>query len=221
MKYGKKYGPDSGTIRLDEEQGLEQLDQLNQLEGGRGRGDDDEEEEEMEVEDDERELARLRRIVHSEYVSPCSPLVLRRWGHEAVQEDESMDHDDDILPHRYTHNATNAKHTTLFGGFPRTLVICGDAERLTREILALVHAMRRDCTSERERIMSQQQNERPTEQNSEQGHSAQNENEHVQLFWARDACHDVLIMPEHGWWVWDRAVIEEVWGAIGRWVAGF
>lgn len=39
----------------------------------------------------------------------------------------------------------------------------------------------------------------------------------VSVHWARDACHDVLIVPS--WW-WDRAVVEEVWESVSRWAEG-
>lgn len=37
-----------------------------------------------------------------------------------------------------------SNHASLFGDFPRTLVVVGDAERLVREIKSLVAAMERD-----------------------------------------------------------------------------
>jgi acetyl esterase/lipase len=40
----------------------------------------------------------------------------------------------------------------------------------------------------------------------------------VSVHWARDACHDVLVLPP-GWW--DRKVVEEVWESISHWAEGF
>ena len=40
----------------------------------------------------------------------------------------------------------------------------------------------------------------------------------VSVHWARDACHDILILPS--WW-WDQEVVEEVWESVTRWAEGF
>ncbi|CAA7266195.1 unnamed protein product [Cyclocybe aegerita] len=200
--------------------------------------------------DDDR---RLMEIVHSEYVSPCSPIVLKRWGHEAKQdpEGEFEEHfvrdvfkrlptdlkrtrapsvlDTAVVlpkegptvvlpPAMSTNELTNmlpqamsastsqdssktvaspgthpnpykasSRFATLFAEFPRSLVVCGDAERLVREVRSLIYAMDKDGVE-------------------------------LEVCWARDACHDVLIQSE--WW-WDRQVLEEVWGRIGKWAESF
>lgn len=75
----------------------------------------------------------------------------------------------------------------LFEDFPRSLVVCGDAERLVREVRSLVAAMEKDGVD-------------------------------LDVCWAPDACHDVLIMNEN-WW--DRRVLELVWSQIATWSQGF
>lgn len=84
------------------------------------------------------EAKKLRKIAHSEYVSPCSPIVLKRWGHEVTQ-DLDNDNDTDLGKEH-----GSVKFPTLFYGFPKTLVIAGDAERLTWEIGNLIRAMEKD-----------------------------------------------------------------------------
>ena len=85
------------------------------------------------------EAKKLRKIAYSEYVSPCSPIVLKRWGHKAPQDGMYDDNDMDLGEER-----GSAKFPTLFYGFPKTLVIAGDAERLTLEIGNLIQVMEKD-----------------------------------------------------------------------------
>ena len=40
----------------------------------------------------------------------------------------------------------------------------------------------------------------------------------VSMHWARDACHDILIVPS-GWW--NDQVVEEVWESVSQWAQGF
>lgn len=181
-------------------------------------------------------------IVHSEYVSPCSPIVLKRWGHETKQDPEGQYENDFVrnvfqrlptdlratrapealapvpaptisaaalaaittvgelsLPpsalhdvYRSARNFDNPYHKScesakLFGDFPRTLIICGDAERLVREVRSLASAMKTDGVD-------------------------------LTVHWARDACHDPLILSE--FW-WDRTVMEEIWKGTEEWAKGF
>lgn len=150
-------------------------------------------------------------IVHSEFVSPCSPIVLQRWGHE-VKQDPAGEHEDHFLRHamhrlpetmQETRNPENldprqnasvenpyrrtCRFPKLFSEFPRTLIVCGDAERLVREVRSLDSAMKSDGVD-------------------------------VTTVWAPDACHDVLIMGE--FW-WDRKVVRNVWKDIGAWAKDF
>lgn len=193
-------------------------------------------------------------VVHSEYISPCSPIVLKRWGHEAKQDPEGT-HEAHFVKHIFKRLPTDLRNTRapenlepvpvpttpitaavtlaasvaaaaseislpaaaaalavnnnnsvpsaerdfdnpyhkscrfpkLFGDFPRTLIVCGDAERLVREVRSLVAAMEKDGTD-------------------------------LSVHWARDACHDPLMLSE--FW-WDRAVLEEIWHAVGEWAVGF
>jgi acetyl esterase/lipase len=145
-------------------------------------------------------------IVHSEYVSPCSPRVLQAWSH-AVEQDVRGEHreafrvslshasqevqvtrdPEDLDPMRVSPYRTTSRFKKLFEGFPRTLIVVGDAERLVREVQSLQEAMERDGVD-------------------------------VQAEWVKDAVHDILIMAE-GWW--DRKVVEKTWGVIGEWAVGF
>ena len=219
----------------------------------------------------QEEEKRLMEIVHSEYVSPCSPAVLKRWGHEVKQDPEGtmrksfirdvlkrlpttmrITHDVETLeqlpkpvsslsPQKMTSSSsigfedtpllvdptvnagpavsiplpssieqagsgssTNSKtsehtksplylpqptHTfpALFSEFPKTLIVCGDAERLVREVRSLISAMQKDGVD-------------------------------LDICWAPDACHDLLIISD--WW-WDRRVLEAVWAQIGHWAGAF
>ncbi|PPQ92171.1 hypothetical protein CVT25_008945 [Psilocybe cyanescens] len=160
------------------------------------------------------EERRLMEVVHSEYVSPCSPIVLKRWGHELKQDPEG-EHEARFTRHIFKRLPTDLRNTRapenlnvvtaqvsvdgdnpyhkscrfpkLFGDFPRTLVVCGDAERLVREVRSLVAAMTADGVD-------------------------------LQVHWARDACHDPLMLSE--FW-WDRTVLEEIWRAVKGWAKGF
>ncbi|KAF8153125.1 Alpha/Beta hydrolase protein [Crassisporium funariophilum] len=161
------------------------------------------------------EEKRLMEIVHSEYVSPCSPIVLKRWGHEAKQDPEG-EHEAHFVRHIFKRLPTDLRITRapelldplspantemgmdnpyrktcrfpkLFGDFPRTLVVCGDAERLVREVRSLVGAMQADGVD-------------------------------LTVWWAQDACHDLLMLSE--WW-WDKKVLDATWKAVEEWAKGF
>ncbi|KAF9011969.1 Alpha/Beta hydrolase protein [Cyathus striatus] len=158
--------------------------------------------------EDER---RLMVIAHSEYVSPCSPVVLKRWGHQVIQDPDQQHekHFRNALFRRLTTSLRQVRlpetldpriqtdedspyHKTcrfprLFGEFPRTLIVCGDAERLVREVRSLLTAMKEDGVD-------------------------------VEIEWSEDACHDLLMMSE--FW-WDKRVIKKTWQRIGSWVEGF
>jgi len=190
---------------------------------------------------DLEEEQRLMELVHSEYVSPCSPRVLKRWGHDVKQDMEgkheeafrrknvvleaarvmaakvaakeaSLDMDagknsttnsvyspsrdgskdarngngsDHVEAPGVKVAADRSQFKALFEGFPRTLIVVGDAERLVTEIKYLQDAMKKD------------------------GVDAQAE-------WVRDAVHDILLISQ--WW-WDWGVVDEVWRVIGDWAA--
>jgi len=151
------------------------------------------------------EEQRLMEIVHSEYVSPCSPHVLKRWGHTVRQDlhgvheeayEETLRADEGLQAIRAPENLnpeegspyeTTSRFTSLFQGFPKTLIVVGDAERLVREVRSLQGAMEKDGID-------------------------------VTTEWVKDAVHDVLIMHED-WW--DREVIKRVWSVIGGWAKDF
>ncbi|GLB39803.1 putative steryl acetyl hydrolase [Lyophyllum shimeji] len=150
------------------------------------------------------EQHRLLQLVHSEYVSPCSPRVLQAWSH-AVEQDAHGEHreafqeyvsttEEEHVNHAYSYpgqwtSEYRARSTfkKLFEAFPRTLIVVGDAERLVREVLSLQQAMERDGVD-------------------------------VRTEWVKDAVHDILIMAE-GWW--DTKACEQTWGVIRDWVDGF
>ncbi|KAF8062220.1 Alpha/Beta hydrolase protein [Lyophyllum atratum] len=149
---------------------------------------------------------QLMEIVHSEYVSPCSPRVLQAWLH-TVEQDVHGEHEE-AFEARLSHAGEDVQRTRdpnnldqkrasryratsrfkrLFEGFPRTLIIVGDAERLVREIQSLQEAMERDGVD-------------------------------VRTEWVKDAVHDILIMAE-GWW--DPKACKETWDVIREWTEGF
>lgn len=156
---------------------------------------------------------RLRDVVHSEYVSPASSRVLKRYGHPVVAEWEDDDHAATLTPFGglapdglpTTLPASGAAALALTGGapmsvptpsrqfpglfadFPRTFVLVGDAERLTNEVKALIGTMERDLVD-------------------------------VETFWAKDACHDILMIAP-GWW--DEKVRDEVWRNIEKWIGKY
>ncbi|KAF8964728.1 Alpha/Beta hydrolase protein [Flammula alnicola] len=166
------------------------------------------------------EERRFMEVVHSEYVSPCSPIVLERWGHETKQdpEGEFVGHVFERLPltaPAVTPTASTAsqipllagvvndvnadpidldnpyyksrRFPKLFGDFPRTMVVCGDAERLVREVGSLIAAMETDGVD-------------------------------LTVHWAQDACHDPLLLSD--FW-WDRRVLAEIWRAVEAWSTSF
>lgn len=152
------------------------------------------------------EQRRLTEIVHSEYVSPCSPRVLRAWSH-AVEQDvrgELQEAYQENLAHaveevqvtqdrgsldskQMSQYRATSRFSKLFEEFPRTLIVVGDAERLVREVQSLQEAMEGDGVD-------------------------------VRAEWVKDAVHDILIMAE-GWW--DTKACERTWDVIGEWVDGF
>ncbi|KAL0581365.1 hypothetical protein V5O48_000629 [Marasmius crinis-equi] len=79
---------------------------------------------------------------------------------------------------------------SLFEGFPKTLILLGDAERLTIEVVNLARAMSRDLDEEDGKKM-------------------------VTLRWVKDAVHDPFIIPP-GWW--DEKVKSEVWEDVKGWM---
>lgn len=188
---------------------------------------------------DLEEEERLMEILHSEYVSPCSPRVLKRWGHDVRQDmegrhEEAFRRESLIMEgvremeakaivkrasldlgvgtaeflsnvnrtgslevssgvssnitevEEVREGAKRSKFRGLFEGFPKTLIVVGDAERLVREVKSLQGAMEKDGVD-------------------------------VQAEWMKDTVHDVLMMNQ--WW-WDWGAVEETWGVVGDWAAG-
>ncbi|RDB19718.1 Monoterpene epsilon-lactone hydrolase [Hypsizygus marmoreus] len=159
----------------------------------------------------EEEL-RLMKVVHSEYVSPCSPRVLKRWAHPVKQDAEGIFEEafhEELINQEFcpTHDivididaqsdaedpefnlrgSTGTRFSKLFEEFPRSLIVVGDAERLVKEVKSLQGAMEQDGVD-------------------------------VRTVWIPDAAHDVLIIGE-GWW--DQKAVEGAWSAIKEWVGGF
>jgi len=162
----------------------------------------------------EEEERRLMQVVHSEYVSPCSPIVLERWGHTVQQDPEgeyrhafwkyTLPNLPNFLKAYRTPDTLNplvktargdswndsdnpyrksCQFPSLFASFPRTIVVCGDGERLVREVRSLVAAMTKDGVD-------------------------------ITTHWAPDACHDPLMINE-SWW--DKKVLNNIWTSIKTW----
>ncbi|KAL0063238.1 hypothetical protein AAF712_009840 [Marasmius tenuissimus] len=81
------------------------------------------------------------------------------------------------------------QYRTLFEGFPKTLILLGDAERLTIEVENLAKAMSRDLDEEDRKM--------------------------VTLRLVKDAVHDPFIIPP-GWW--DEKEKSEVWEDVKGWM---
>lgn len=153
----------------------------------------DNEQVKAEIEEEER---RLDEIIHSEYVSPASPKVLRRWGHEVDlyngQKDGSASMErmsfcpkilvGELAPSMLPEDV--AGWPGLFAAYPRCMVVIGDAERLTTEVGNLTRAMCRDGVD-------------------------------IKTRWVKDAVHDVLMIPP-GWW--DEEIRKDVWKDIDEWM---
>lgn len=149
-----------------------------------------------EVEEEER---HLQAVVHSEYVSPASPKVLTRWGHEVDLYDGGRDGPELTatiqqlglppstpvmqLPDHLRPANVSGCWPGLFARFPKSMVVTGDAERLTTEVKNLTRAMVRDGVE-------------------------------VESKWVKDAVHDVLMIPP-GWW--DEKIRDDVWKDVGNW----
>ncbi|KAG7090791.1 hypothetical protein E1B28_009875 [Marasmius oreades] len=90
----------------------------------------------------QEENCRLMLVVHSEYVSPASPKVLKRWGHPVDMYDGSKlceckgdldgewdcDHSKDSDPNRNRNLPTANSEVTLTGGIKRKMVKVGGNE---------------------------------------------------------------------------------------------
>ncbi|KAJ3749552.1 Alpha/Beta hydrolase protein [Lentinula detonsa] len=141
----------------------------------------------------EEETRSLMEIIHSEYVSPASPRVLRRWGHIVDLYDGRFcvyfTLRDTFTPRNPAHSYPSRypQFHTLFAQFPKTFILIGDAERLTTEVGNLARAMGKDWGS-------------------------------VQVRWIPDAVHDVFMIPP-GWW--DERIKSEVWEDVKVWMRGF
>ncbi|KAF9258584.1 alpha/beta-hydrolase [Marasmius fiardii PR-910] len=79
----------------------------------------------------------------------------------------------------------------LFEGFPKTLILIGDAERLTVEVNNLGRAMARDLDGD------------------------DSGGKRVKVRWIKDAVHDVYIIPP-GWW--DEKEKDAVWEDVKAWM---
>ncbi|KAJ3903659.1 Alpha/Beta hydrolase protein [Lentinula edodes] len=149
----------------------------------------------------EEETRSLMEIIHSEYVSPASPRVLRRWGHIVDLYDGSRLGDRSSKADASSGEPSNKTRVwltpniaydqypqfhTLFAQFPKTLILIGDAERLTTEVGNLARAMGKDCD--------------------------------CGVRWIPDAVHDVFMIPP-GWW--DEKIKSEVWEDVKTWMTGF
>ncbi|KIK69237.1 hypothetical protein GYMLUDRAFT_35306 [Collybiopsis luxurians FD-317 M1] len=280
----------------------------------------DEEKQGREQREIEEETRSLMEIIHSEYVSPASPRVLRRWGHVVdlydggrIGDDQSQNEAKDkskadtlhpdssqpiktrvwltptiacdnyewetdphrnnaelqssgdssvspstsntpvpevkqidyaspadtteprpILRNQDTFTPRNPAHSypsrypqfhTLFAQFPRTMILIGDAERLTTEVGNLARAMGKDCdcSVDTETGYSSQRQERPAEDLNQDDPPQQGlvslGGGCVQVRWIPDAVHDVFIIPP-GWW--DEKAKDEAWKDVQTWmIKGF
>lgn len=262
----------------------------------------------------EEETRSLMEIIHSEYVSPASPRVLRRWGHvvdlydgrrigghqtQSGAGDRSKENAQKMciwltptivseqydwetnpsngnehsqsssapppnVPNSITSNSNNLalpevktfdfarsppmrnqdssdsphsyrsrypKFRTLFDQFPKTLILIGDAERLTIEVGNLARAMGKDVgaaeAGSTNTSGSVDDEDLPKEGLVSLGNGG------VQVRWIPDAVHDVFMIPPGGclfysltsslsysftigWW--DEKIKSEVWEDVKTWI---
>ncbi|KAJ4488765.1 hypothetical protein C8J55DRAFT_547755 [Lentinula edodes] len=270
--------------------------------------------EERERREIEEETRSLMEIIHSEYVSPASPRVLRRWGHivdlydgsrlgdrsskadasslepsnktrvwltpniaydqfdwegnahsnganpqpsndtpnnntseppsskdkisfavpeikqtdfaSTSQSESQNPNRPPVLRNQDTYTPRNPAHSypsrypqfhTLFAQFPKTLILIGDAERLTTEVGNLARAMGKDCdcggeTANTKDAGLKEEEDLPREGLVSLGGGC------VQVRWIPDAVHDVFMIPP-GWW--DEKIKSEVWEDVKTWMTGF
>ncbi|KAK7023654.1 hypothetical protein VNI00_016619 [Paramarasmius palmivorus] len=130
--------------------------------------------------------------------SPTLAPLGRKHRHLRTQtHDQPQPHD---LPHAYEYKERYPRWGKLFEGFPRTLILCGTAERLTVEVGNLVRGMGRDIDGSSGALGGKTSGDGETK---------------VKIHWIPDAVHDVFIIPP-GWW--DEDVKRKAWEDVRSWV---
>ncbi|KAE9392273.1 hypothetical protein BT96DRAFT_1023675 [Gymnopus androsaceus JB14] len=316
--------PPSSSLPTDVTTEEQRLDTADNAVGGFSGEESLEEKQERERREIEEETRSLMEIIHSEYVSPASPRVLRRWGHivdlygggrigghqtQNNAEDRAKDapraeppqprkmrvwltpnivseeyewetslpsgighsqpsgtppsnvpdpatsngNNSDLpevkrtdfapvpntarpppmLRNQDTYTPRNPAHSypsrypqfdTLFAQFPRTLILIGDAERLTTEVGNLARAMGKDCDCGTEDGSKDSPNANGHVDDDSGVEDLPQEglvslaNGWVQVRWIPDAVHDVFMIPP-GWW--DEKIKSEVWKDVKTWMKSF
>ncbi|TEB32638.1 alpha/beta-hydrolase [Coprinellus micaceus] len=162
----------------------------------------------------EEEEKSLMRIVHSEYVSPCSPIVLERWGHEVIQDPQGQ-------------------HRKTFWNY--ALPNLPNVMKLNRSPEGLNPMLRRNTTSSWEdsdnpyrktcqfpalfasfpkTIVATGDGERLVREVRSLVAAMTKDGVDIAAHWAPDACHDPLMINET-WW--DKKVLDGIWEDIKKW----
>lgn len=179
-------------------------------------------------------------ILHSEYVSPCSPVVLRRWGHDVQQDPEGKGEEEFLkralgeqeeLDETKKEVRERQRWEGVWGAAPSSVVggdvsdvISADADhkygRLPNSSPTPSHTFPRLFSHFPRTFISIGTAERLTRECASLVRAMARDGVEVRSEWVVDACHDVLIVPEW-WWNRPKGVMEGVWEGVGSWVRGF
>ena len=169
---------------------------------------------------------KLMSILHCEYVSPCSPVVLTRWGHD-VQQDPEGECERVFLKRVKLDEETrwisalsgNDKKGDEKGGDVSSQALLTHSASTRSPFPAPSHSFPSLFSSFPRTFISIGTAERLTRECASLVRAMEKDGVEVRCEWVEDACHDVLIVPE--WW-WNKpvGVLEGVWRAVEQWVEG-
>jgi hypothetical protein len=161
------------------------------------------EQELKEISDDQK---RLLEIVNWEYISPASPRVLRRYGHPVTRDMGGED---------ITKQDTKEE---------RRLKEAGTDTRLEERVEAQLSCQPRGGTSHclfsnfPKTLIVVGDAERLEHEIRNLISAMERDGTGVEVMWAKDAVHDILMMAP-GWW--DEKVKDDIWRTISTWIKGF
>ena len=170
----------------------------------------------------------LMSILHSEYVSPCSPVVLKRWGHDVQQDPEGEC--ESVFLKRVSFGEEEMRWMAVWSGNDKKGGEEGGEVSVSSKVLthsastrspfpAPSHSFPSLFSSFPRTFISVGTAERLTRECASLVRAMEKDGVEVRCEWVEDACHDVLIVPE--WW-WNKpvGVLEGVWRGVGEWVGG-
>jgi hypothetical protein len=176
-------------------------------------------------------------IVHSEYVSPCSPRVLKRWGHH-VKQDVGGKHE--MAFRRESLAVQGVEELAAKVVARRASLAMGEGIGSVEELL---YSLDRYGSSDGFSVDEEEEESVGVDRSKFDGLFAafprtliivgdaerlvkevkslqtamEKDGVDVQAEWVRDAVHDVLMINQ--WW-WDWGAVEEAWKVVGDWAAG-